>query len=40
MLIMAPSTGAVLGLEMTAAKAEPEYGLKTGDVMQYAAWMR
>ncbi|WP_225828902.1 CU044_5270 family protein [Streptomyces naphthomycinicus] len=40
MLIMDPSTGAVLGLEMTATKAEPEYGLKVGDVMQYAAWMR
>ncbi|GAA3094681.1 CU044_5270 family protein [Streptomyces echinatus] len=40
MLIMDPSTGAVLGLELTATRAEPEYGLDAGDVMQYSAWMR
>ncbi|MEU6669583.1 CU044_5270 family protein [Streptomyces sp. NPDC046727] len=40
MLIMDPSTGAVLGLELTATKADPRYGLKAGDVMQYTAWMR
>ncbi|MYW42354.1 CU044_5270 family protein [Streptomyces sp. SID161] len=40
MLIMDPSTGAVLGLELTATRADPEYGLKAGAVMQYAAWMR
>ena len=40
MLILAPTTGAVLGLEHTATTAEPEWGLKAGDVMDYSAWMR
>ncbi|WP_329334495.1 CU044_5270 family protein [Streptomyces sp. NBC_01352] len=40
MLIMDPATGAVLGLESTATVAEPEWGLRTGDVMEYSAWMR
>ncbi|MEY9996714.1 hypothetical protein ABIE67_008746 [Streptomyces sp. V4I8] len=40
MLIMDPVTGAVLGLETTFTKAEPEYGVKAGDVMSYSAWMR
>jgi hypothetical protein len=40
MLIMDPATGAVLGLETTFTKAEPEYGVKAGDVMSYSAWMR
>ncbi|MFF3706184.1 CU044_5270 family protein [Streptomyces phaeochromogenes] len=40
MLILDPVTGAVLGLESTATVAEPEYGLKAGDVMDYSAWMR
>ncbi|MGW3424405.1 CU044_5270 family protein [Streptomyces phaeochromogenes] len=40
MLIMDPVTGAVLGLEITVMTAEPEYGLKVGDVMDYSAWMR
>ncbi|MFG2603635.1 CU044_5270 family protein [Streptomyces sp. NPDC048514] len=40
MLIMDPSTGAVLGLESTAAKADPRFRLKAGDVMSYVAWMR
>ncbi|MDQ1050609.1 CU044_5270 family protein [Streptomyces sp. V4I2] len=40
MLIMDPATGAVLGLESTATVAEPEWGLRAGDVMQYSAWMR
>ncbi|MCX5603275.1 CU044_5270 family protein [Streptomyces phaeochromogenes] len=40
MLIMDPVTGAVLGLESTATVADPEYGLKAGDVMDYIAWMR
>lgn len=40
MLIMDPATGAVLGLESTATAAEPEWGLKAGDVMDYSAWMR
>ncbi|MFC8342977.1 CU044_5270 family protein [Streptomyces sp. NPDC057280] len=38
MLIMDPATGAVLGLETTFTKAEPEYGVKAGDVMDYSAW--
>lgn len=40
MLIMEPVTGAVLGLENTATAAEPEWGLKAGDVMDYSAWIR
>ncbi|WP_330344234.1 CU044_5270 family protein [Streptomyces longwoodensis] len=40
MLIMDPSTGAVLGMEMTATRAEPRFRLKPGDVMQYSAWLR
>ncbi|MEU6366904.1 CU044_5270 family protein [Streptomyces sp. NPDC046931] len=40
MLILDPATGAVLGLETTATKADPQYGLKTGDVLSYSAWMR
>ncbi|OUD01596.1 CU044_5270 family protein [Streptomyces swartbergensis] len=40
MLIMDPVTGAVLGLESTFSTAEPEYGVKKGDVMSYSAWMR
>jgi hypothetical protein len=40
MLIMDPVTGAVLGLESTFTTAEPEYGVKKGDVMSYSAWMR
>lgn len=40
MLILDPATGAVLGLEATFTSAEPEYGVKAGDVMEYSAWMR
>lgn len=40
MLILAPATGTVLGLELTATHAEPEWGLKKGDVMDCSAWMR
>jgi hypothetical protein len=40
MLILDPATGAVLGMEDTVTKADPEYGLKAGDVMSYRAWMR
>jgi hypothetical protein len=40
MLIMDPASGAVLGLETTFTKADPEYGVKAGDVMDYSAWMR
>jgi len=40
MLILAPTTATVLGLEHTATTAEPEWGLKAGDVMDYSAWMR
>jgi len=40
MLILDPTTGAVLGLELTVTKGEPEYGVKAGDVMSYSAWMR
>jgi len=40
MLILDPATGAVLGLEDTVTKDDPEYGLQAGDVMSYSAWMR
>ncbi|MFF4275413.1 CU044_5270 family protein [Streptomyces sp. NPDC001536] len=40
MLIMDPVSGAVLGLETTFTKAEPEYGVQAGDVMDYSAWTR
>lgn len=40
MLILDPATGAVLGLEDTVTKSDPEYGVKVGDVMSYRAWMR
>ncbi|MFF7969991.1 CU044_5270 family protein [Streptomyces sp. NPDC007905] len=40
MLILDPRTGAVLGLETTFTRDDPEYGVKAGDVMQYSAWMR
>ncbi|MER6130324.1 CU044_5270 family protein, partial [Streptomyces sp. NPDC001795] len=40
MLILDPVTGAVLGLETTATKGEPEFGLRTGEVLGYSAWMR
>ncbi|MFJ4784155.1 CU044_5270 family protein [Streptomyces sp. NPDC088794] len=40
MLIMDPSTGAVLGLEAVYTKAVPEYGVKAGAVADYSAWMR
>ncbi|MFF7188341.1 CU044_5270 family protein [Streptomyces sp. NPDC008222] len=40
MLILDPVTGAVLGLESTATRADPEYGLKAGEVLSYSAWMR
>jgi hypothetical protein len=37
---MSPSTGQVLGLETVFTKADPQYGVKAGDVMDYSAWMR
>lgn len=40
LLIMSPSTGQVLGLETVFTKADPQYGVKAGDVMDYSAWMR
>ncbi|MET7454137.1 CU044_5270 family protein [Streptomyces sp. NPDC005574] len=40
LLIMDPATGAVLGLEATVTKAEPEFGVEAGDVESYSAWMR
>jgi hypothetical protein len=40
MLILDPRTGAVLGLETTFTRDEPEYGVKAGDVMEYSAWTR
>lgn len=40
MLIMDPATGAVLGMESTSTKDQPEYGVKAGDVMDYSAWTR
>ncbi|MGW7540194.1 CU044_5270 family protein [Streptomyces sp. NPDC054770] len=40
MLILDPATGTVLGMEATLTRAEPEYGVQAGAVMQYSAWMR
>jgi hypothetical protein len=40
MLIMDPATGAVLGMETTCTKDQPEYGVKAGAVMEYSAWTR
>ncbi|MDV9174282.1 CU044_5270 family protein [Streptomyces sp. W16] len=40
MLIMDPATGAVLGMESTFTKDQPEYGVKAGAVMDYSAWTR
>ncbi|NUP64285.1 MAG: CU044_5270 family protein, partial [Nonomuraea sp.] len=40
LLIMDPSTGAVLGLETVFTRADKEYGVRAGDVMEYSAWMR
>jgi hypothetical protein len=40
MLILDPRTGAVLGLETTFTRAQPRYGVRAGDVMEYSAWMR
>jgi hypothetical protein len=40
MLILDPATGAVLGLEDTLTKDDPENGVKAGDVMSYSAWLR
>jgi hypothetical protein len=40
MLILDPRSGAVLGIEETVTKDDPEYGVKAGDVMSYSAWMR
>ncbi|MGW7237897.1 CU044_5270 family protein [Streptomyces sp. NPDC054804] len=40
MLILDPATGAVLGLETTFTRDDPEYGVRAGDVMEYSAWMR
>ncbi|MFE0171146.1 CU044_5270 family protein [Streptomyces sp. NPDC059002] len=40
MLILDPSTGAVLGLEDTYTKGDRTYGVQAGDVMSYSAWVR
>ncbi|MFJ8792025.1 CU044_5270 family protein [Streptomyces sp. NPDC102462] len=39
MLILDPATGTVLGLETTFRVAAPEYGVQSGDVMDYSAWL-
>ncbi|MET7739389.1 CU044_5270 family protein [Streptomyces sp. NPDC005385] len=40
MLILDPTAGTVLGLEDTVTRGGREYGVRTGDVMSYSAWMR
>ncbi|PBC59577.1 hypothetical protein BKI49_33740 [Streptomyces sp. Tue6028] len=40
MLVLDPATGAVLGLEETVTRDDPEFGVKSGDVLSYRAWMR
>ncbi len=39
MVIFDPRTGELLGLEVTFAKDEPEFKIKSGEVMSYEAWM-
>jgi len=39
MVILDPRTGDLLGLEITFTKDEPEFKIKSGEVMSYEAWM-
>ncbi|WP_349632483.1 CU044_5270 family protein [Streptomyces lydicamycinicus] len=39
MVILDPRTGGLLGLEITFTKDEPEFKIKSGEVMSYEAWM-
>ncbi|MFC9234196.1 CU044_5270 family protein [Streptomyces decoyicus] len=39
MVIFDPRTGELLGLEVTFTKDEPEFKIKSGEVMSYEAWM-
>lgn len=39
MVILDPRTGELLGLEITFTKDEPEFKIKSGEVMSYEAWM-
>ncbi|MDT0433803.1 CU044_5270 family protein [Streptomyces sp. NPDC005840] len=40
MLVLSASDGSVLGLETIYTRADPAYGVRAGDVMDYSAWMR
>ncbi|MFD9910355.1 CU044_5270 family protein [Streptomyces sp. NPDC059063] len=40
MLILDPENGTVLGLELMFTKAQPDIGVRAGDVMSYSAWRR
>ncbi|WP_329271166.1 hypothetical protein [Streptomyces pseudovenezuelae] len=40
MLILEPGTGTVLGLETTATRDDPRYGIRVGAVLEYSAWLR
>jgi hypothetical protein len=40
MLILDPGTGTVLGLETTATRDDPRYGIRAGTVLEYSAWLR
>ncbi|MCW7984196.1 CU044_5270 family protein [Streptomyces nigrescens] len=39
MVILDPRTGELLGLEITFTKDEPEFRIRSGEVMSYEAWM-
>ncbi|MEU6080435.1 CU044_5270 family protein [Streptomyces sp. NPDC047108] len=39
MVVLAPDTGRVLGIELTTTRDQRAYRLKAGDVMSYEAWM-
>ncbi|MFG2094311.1 CU044_5270 family protein [Streptomyces sp. NPDC048612] len=39
MVILDPRTGDLLGLEITFTRDEPEFRIKSGEVMSYEAWM-
>lgn len=39
MVILDPRTGELLGLEVTFTKNEPDFRIRSGEVMSYEAWM-
>ncbi|WFB08297.1 CU044_5270 family protein [Streptomyces sp. LX-29] len=39
MVVLSPEDGRVLGVELTAARDQPEFRLRAGDVLSYEAWL-